>query len=1215
MLVYSINEIYMIELLEVIFVKKRCLFLYLKKVEIHGFKSFADRTEIDFENGITGVVGPNGSGKSNVSDAIRWVLGEQSAKTLRGSKMEDIIFAGTTKRKPTGMAEVTLTLDNTSGKLPIDYSEVSVTRRVYRSGESEYYINKSLCRLKDIKEILMDTGIGIDGYSIIGQGRIDEILSNKSEDRRILFEEAAGIVKYKTRKEEAEKKLNSTNQNLVRVNDIIEELQARIEPLKNQSKKANEYIEIKGKLKNLEINLIVRELEQLKNNIETLKEQKTIIGKQLNEYSINKSSIDEKYNSTKIKLKDLEDSISQVQNNIYETLHLIDRKNGEITLCKEKINNFTDNSLRIKKELSTIDKNIGIFKTQSFEEKEKLDELNKELDIKKETLNSRASELEEVNNQLYHQEEEMEKSKSSVIELLNSIASKKSELNSLETLRSSLLKRQMQVDEELAQYNTKKEELVKKEENAIENEKLIEIAFTEKKEEKKILEQKIQESNSLIFEINKELENIKNVIQESKTRKKILVEMEKDYEGFNQSVKNTLIHGRKNPEIKKGIVGVVAELIQVPKGLEVAIEVALGGSMQNIVCYTSEDAKRTISDLKKYNFGRVTFLPLDNIKSGNIANINHIKNTIDGIVNTAIDSIVFSEQYKNIFEYLLGRVIIVDKIENGIKLARKTGNKYKIVSLEGDVINPGGSITGGSYRSKTTSILSRKREIEDIEKIIESQTKVYYQKKEITENYYLELESQNKKYKETEQILKEREIDLVNASNGKIQIQKELANINQTINRLEKEIKELSNDGYETKLSIENIIKQINEFEKHRDNIQDSTFNNKTIYDEQKTKKDKLLDEVTGLKISYAELKEKKHHMERNLVEILNKEESLASDRTFKINELDEIKKSIDNLQKNLEEIQIELKDSDVLKQQYEFNLSQMKVNKENLDTHYSEIEADLKKINEDIGELQESKHKIEMKLTRLETQQESHLNKLWEDYEISYMEAIEYKNNDININEASKHIRELRNRLKDIGNVNLNAIEEYKEVLNRHEFLTTQKEDLIDAKNSLDKVIEEMDNTMRIQFMESFEKIKVNFDEVFRQMFGGGRADIKLENEEDVLTTGIEIVAQPPGKKLQNLLLLSGGERALTAIALLFAILRVKPTPFCILDEIEAALDDANVYRFADFLKEFSTETQFIVVTHRKGTMEAVDVLYGITMQEEGISTLVSVKLTEKAS
>ena len=1196
--------------------KKRCFDLYLKKVEIHGFKSFADRTEIEFEKGITGVVGPNGSGKSNISDAIRWVLGEQSAKTLRGSRMEDVIFAGTTKRKPIGMAEVTLTLDNSAGKLPLDYSEVSVTRRVYRSGESEYYINKSLCRLKDIKEVFMDTGVGIDGYSIIGQGRIDEILSNKSEDRRIIFEEAAGIVKYKSRKEEAEKKLNNTNQNLVRVDDIIHELESRIEPLRMQSEKAKASIQMQDDMKNLEINLIIRELEQLKNNIETLKEQTNIINIQLNDYIKDRTGIEEKHLYFRKQMEELDYSISQLQKSIYETVHLKDRKEGELNLCNEKINNINENNNRLNNEIIVLNDNMQNLEIQLQDVKDKLTEVNNILNINQQALNSKITELEQMNNDLYKREEGMEKAKGSVIELLNNAANKRNELHSLDALQNNIVKRLVQIKEEIKQYGLKIESLLEGKNANLDDYNCLQNSFVDSKELKVEQQLQMEMKISKISELSKKIEEIKQKNHEHKTRKKLLEEMERDYEGFHQSVKKTLIYAKKNPDLGKGIIGVVAELMEVPKGLETAIEIALGNAMQNIVCLKAEDANRVINFLKKNDFGRVTLLPLDNIKSNSFQSLNknHFANDA-GFLGTAIESIHFSNTYRDIFEHLLGRVLLVDKIENGIRLARKTGNKYKIVSLDGDVINPGGSITGGSYRSKASSILSRKREIEEIEEMIKLIIEEYEQKKTVLEKANQEFESLKEEFAKNEQLIKEQEIHLININNTMLQIEKEIKSFEQNIERLEKEIRQLDNDKNESQASMNKVRKEINQIENEREVLQNSVLNSKYVYAEEKTVKEALTNEVTNLRIDFASLEQEKQHLEQKFKDISLKQDELLKMKEYKQREVEELSKTMNFLLNQQANAHIELKDADILRQQCEFNLSKEKTKKEELCKSYDDIELQLKKINDVITELHDSKHKIEMRLTRLEMQQDSYLNKLWEDYEVTYIEALTYKADDINIQEASKQIKFLKNKIKDIGHVNVNAIEEYKEVVERYEFLTAQKEDLINARNSLNKVIKEMDHTMRIQFMESFEKIKLNFNEVFQKMFGGGKAEIKLENEDEILTTGIEIVAQPPGKKLQNLLLLSGGERALTAIALLFAILKVKPTPFCILDEIEAALDDANVYRFADFLKEFTEDTQFIVVTHRKGTMEAVDSLYGITMQEEGVSTLVSVRLTEKAS
>ncbi|WZL74814.1 chromosome segregation protein SMC [Clostridiaceae bacterium 35-E11] len=1186
--------------------------MYLKRVEIQGFKSFADSVEIEFQNGITCIVGPNGSGKSNISDAVRWVLGEQSAKTLRGSKMEDIIFAGTTQRKPIGMAEVSLTLDNQSNKLGVDYSEVTITRRVYRSGESEYYINQSLCRLKDIKEIFMDTGVGIDGYSIIGQGRIDEILNNKSGNRRLLFEEAAGIVKYKVRKEEAEKKLENTNQNLMRVNDIIVELKSRIEPLKLQSEKARMFLEMRDELKELEVNLLVHELENFRNDIETLKEQQSIIGNQLDQYLDEKKGIEERYRSFMTEIETLDKSIHQLQNNIFETVHLIEKKEGELSLCKEKITNNTKEIERLNKEILQTDENQNTLSRQSYEMITDLEQENKAFQSIQSLLDHKVQDLNSVTRLLTAQEKALERSKENIIDILNAAATKKSEIQSFTALENNILKRQKQIEIEKKNLESKKACLLQEEQDAQQICIRKEAHIEKLKKTKDLLGMDIQQLSHAMQQAKEENESLKQKIHEKQTRKKLLKEMEKDYEGFHKSVKNTLIHAKENPRIGQGIFGVVAELITVSKGFEIAVEVSLGSAMQNIVCATTEDANRVIQYLKQNKLGRVTFLPIDRFKGNHVAYQKNKFGDIKGCLGFAIEHIQFSEQYANILEYLLGRVLFVDEIENGILLSQKTDNRYKIVSLDGDIINPSGAITGGSYRSKTLNILNRKREIEELERDIDTLNSYYQEQVKKVLAYEKELDKLREAHETKDTLLKEKEIQLINDRNHSYQIKKEIETYEKDIHRIDLEIEQLEIDRKETQITILQKQEALEKLTIDEKEIQDTVKINKNSYEEQKAYKEEMSTEVTSLRVKIATLSEKRQHIEKKIKEIQASQKELESLKCCKLKEIDELINSKEFLHEKLKELKIALKDADVLKKQCEFNLSQLKLNKNEVQQSFREAEMQLAKINEIIAELQDSNHKIEVKLTRLEIQQESYCNKLWDEYEITYMEALAYKNENINLGESSKQIKKLKNKIKDLESVNIEAIKEYEEVIERHGFLSMQKHDLMGAIASLNEVIKEMESTMKAQFMDYFEKIKENFNQVFQALFGGGRAELKLEDEHEILTTGIEIVAQPPGKKLQSLSLLSGGERALTAIALLFAILKVKPTPFCILDEIEAALDDANVYRYAEFLRKFSKETQFIVVTHRKGTMECADALYGVTMQEHGISKLVSVKLTE---
>lgn len=1189
--------------------------MYLKKIIIQGFKSFGDKVEIELEKGITGIVGPNGSGKSNISDAVRWVLGEQSAKTLRGTKMEDIIFAGTTQRKPVGMAEVSLIIDNTSNncQLPIEYSEIMITRRVYRSGESEYYINKSLCRLKDIREIFIDTGVGVEGYSIIGQGRIDEILSNKSGDRRMIFDEAAGIVKYKTRKEEAERKIENTNQNLVRIDDIIQELELRIEPLQKQCEKAKKFLELKEELKDLEINLFIHEMETLQNNIETLQEQQQVISDQLNHYLESKDTVEQEHENFKNKVEELDKLIHQLQNSIFETIHFIEKKDGDQNICQEKIKNIEENIIRLNNEVMELGENKEKLLNQYDEMHHSLKQVNQVIDTDKDLLQKKTKALSEMQDISKKQMYDMEESKGNIIEILNGIATKKSEINSLNSLQINMSKRQDQIQKEKNNFKNKKD-LMKKNQEAIQKElQWHESEFKHMEDETNQIKISMEKLNHQITEQRNQLGIFKHERQNQQARKNLLEEMAKEYEGFHKSVRNTLICLQGNPDLKKGIWGVVAELIHVPKKLEIAIEVALGNAMQNIVCQTAEDANRVIDYLKKNGIGRVTFLPIESIKGYSLASSQQDRmKSVKGFIGLAIDQISFSSNYQNVIQYLLGRVILVDRIENGIQLAKKTNYRYKIVSLEGDVLNPGGSITGGSYHFKALNLLSRKRERKELENSLETlnnQCEEYERLILEKEKKYSELADE---FHNREQRLKEMEIKSVNFCNSNEQWLNEIKNCEENLKRIMDEEEQLAIDHKETALMIQQKQEQITKLEVERDYIENTIKKNKLSYEEEKVKSEKLYKEVTSLKIEIASLEQKQKHFIAKVSDIEKNIKEIEHFKVLKQKHIDQLSKNKHILLEELKKLKIEINDNDILKQQYVFNLSQAQSHKKEAYHFLKEVELQLNKINATIAELQESAHKMDVKLTRLNTQKESYCNKLWEDYEITYLQALEHKKEEIHLGEALKYIQNLKTKIKNLGSINVHAIKEYQEVIERYDFLVVQKRDLMHAKESLNTVIKEMKYTIASQFADCFEKIRENFNEIFRKIFGGGKAQLKLENEKEILTTGIEIIVQPPGKKLQNLSLLSGGERALTAISLLFAILKFKPTSFCILDEIEAALDDVNVYRYADFLKEFSIETQFITITHRKGTMEAADVLYGVTMEEHGVSKLVSVKLKE---
>lgn len=1195
--------------------------MYLKRLELQGFKSFADKTVIDFENGITGVVGPNGSGKSNISDAIRWVLGEQSAKTLRGSKMEDIIFSGTSKRRPLGFGEVTLVLDNKDKEIPIDFSEVSVTRRVFRSGESEYYINKTSSRLKDIKELFMDTGVGTDGYSIIGQGKIEEILSTKSEDRRNLIEEAVGIVKYKTRKKESEKKLEKTKNNLIRINDIAEELYKQIEPLKEQSKKAKEYKKLTEELKDLEINLFIREITRLKEQIEHLNHQKDLVEKQYKFNYKKKSEIEEKFQEIKNLIENLDANIEKIQDQKQNIQSENEKKEGELKLNNEKITFLKREIKRLNEELKN---NIIKYDDKS----EELDNLLQEKDSITTHMNHLKSNLENKSNILKTKEtgvtkaeEDIQKKKSYMIDILNYITEKKGKINTLESFYKN-------IDKRLEQVKVEKDQLIERKEN-------INLQTTNTSEELKNLNRCLELSNKTKLGLIEDIDNSKresektadNInelkvdIQGKKSKLNMLENMKDHYEGYYRGVKNILLACKKNKDLQKGLKGVVAELIKVDKKYDKSIEIALGGSAQNIVTETREDAKKLIDYLKKNKSGRVTFLPLDAIKGRGLNRSEEHVLKEEGVLGVASSLIKFDDKYKDIIDYLLGRVVIVKDLNTGIKISKKANNSFKIVTLEGDVLNPGGSMTGGNFKNanNNTSLIGRDREINAVKEEISCSVKDY---NDLVKKYNDIKENTNALESKLEKLndeISSYRISIGNANNKIETLKDQFNELESRINKYSNEIQSLEKEKSDSVTQINSIREEIYELEKKNDLEKGNIEIDSQDFEKKKEETKELNESITKLKIKIASTEQKRKEIVNISSRLEDEIKNLFDKRNQIQNEIDnnekEIEKTIDVINKTTEDKE-KLENKLI---QCNSDLIEIK-NKKTLylDTFYKEQE-ELKKMNENITELQKSINTMEIKIAKYETQLENYNNKLWDEYELTYQMALEFKKEIENITKVQNRVRDIKKRIKDLGSVNIDSIEQYKDVSERYEFLSGQKEDLVNAKKSLIKVINDMEVKMKEQFIVNFELIKENFKEIFSQLFGGGKADIYLVDKDNVLTSPIEIIAQPPGKRLQNISLLSGGEKALTAISLLFAILKLKPTPFCVLDEIEAALDDANVVRFAEYLSHFSDKTQFIIITHRKGTMESVDSLYGVTMEENGVSKLLSVKLSdlieEKAS
>lgn len=1181
--------------------------MYLKRLEMQGFKSFADKTVLEFMPGITSVIGPNGSGKSNISDAIRWVLGEQSMKSLRGSKSEDIIFAGTQNRKSLGFAEASLIFDNTDGKLPVEYTEVTVTRKIYRSGESGYYINKTPCRLKDVLELFMDTGIGKDGYSIIGQGKIDEILSNKSEDRRHIFEEAAGIVKYRVRKAESEKKLEHTKLNLLRINDILSEIESNIEPLKLQSEKAKKFLNLREELKSIEVGLFLYNIDTYKEKLQKVIEDEEILKSQNDEANSKMQEISELKENLKQEIDRLTNEIENMQNLGFESGKEKERISSEINIAKERITNNKENFARYDEEIKEIEaRNQEL----SDEKQAKLDKktnlfTNKEKFQKE--LQEKEEELEKLVNKLSAKELEIEEKKKKVEENIDSKYKKQVNISTIEANLENIEKRKKQISSEidfniseLDSTRLTKQEIAKTfyeiEANRNEAVKSLERISAQKEETEKKAKEYEEKINSLYSEYR---------IKES--RLKFLKETEREKEGYIRSVKNLLLDCEKDIGLKKGTHGVLASIIKTPKEYETAIEMTLGAATQNIVTETEQDAKKLVEHLRKNNLGRASFLPIASVKGKKLEKYN--SKGITGIIGIASDLVQFNKKYEQIVLSLLGRTVVVENMDTAIALAKQNNYLFRIVTQKGDLINPSGAITGGSVAQKTVNILGRGREIEELEKELKKIKSKIEKTEQEKEEYLQSSEDVMEEIMSLEKSLQE--IDIVYASDKQkvIAVDENIERLTKRLEKLKEELKELEeqkeyniNQKEQEEKDIKTIIEENVELTAIIEQFANLNKDNQAYIDN-------LNMDVTNLKISVSSFDES----ETSINEMVERIEQDVQNNINSIENKQKQKQIIENDNKELEEkITTLLEKIDQINEQVSksgdkvIDLKEERTNKNN---DLSKAEKDYEAQFEVIEALKEQIVKIDVKKTKLEQDIETVVNKLWEEYELTPNNVTEYEKPQ-NVQTTTKQVNSLRNQIKDLGSINIDSIEEYNTTKQRYDFMCEQRLDLEDGIAKLKKVIQDMTSIMKTQFATQFEIINKNFGEVFKELFGGGKAELILTDAENILECGIDIHVQPPGKKLQNMSLLSGGEKAFTAIALLFAILKINPSPFCVLDEIEAALDDVNVYRYADYLKKFINNTQFLVITHRKGTMEAADTVYGITMEENGISKLLSMKL-----
>ena len=1184
--------------------------MFLKSLEIRGFKSFADKTELRFKGGVTAVVGPNGSGKSNVSDSVRWVLGEQSVKNLRGGKMEDVIFSGTQFRKPLGLAQVSLTLDNSDGTLSTDYNEVTVTRRIFRSGETEYLINNQKCRLKDITELFMDTGIGKEGYSIIGQGKIDAILSGKPEDRRALLEEAAGIVKYKSRKEEAEKRLDNTDSNLVRIRDIIATYEERLEPLKVEKEKAEKYKVLAEELKVKEVSILVNNIDKISKDIDILsneieKREKSIEEKR-EKFKIHKSILDELQD----KIENIENKSKLEKDEYYTKKEEYTNHIRDIDLFKERINNFKSLIEKEENEIKLLKENLEKVNLEKRDLEEKLNERSKENSEKALEIKSVESLIDEISTKINKIEKELSILKNNEFEIISKNSDITNKIQSLEkeikeksytqenldksivTLEGNLSINIGTIEEVKATLINAKDNILKLEEEII------------------LVKRELTKTHSLLNSQDNKIKILAKKINESEATHNTLENLEKHYEGYNRTVKNLMEHVAKGKVFGVKDIKVLGEVFEVEKKYEVAIEIALGGAISNVITISDIDAKNLISYLKSKGLGRATFLPLNIIKGKKLEVPNEIKSA-KGYIGVASDIIKYNMKYKGIIDYNLGRTIIAENMDYAINISKIAKHNYKIVTLTGEVINPGGALTGGSIQGKSANLLGRKREIEELAENIINLKDEYNNEVSKFNDIKVKIKSLD------EEILNKREE--VHSKNIELTVlEGEMKNLLSDKDKLNKNIESSKKQKDENNNIINLLTEKLKNKKDELDKLDVKSFERKEkvkLIEEElfnnNNERDSLKEKLVNLKVNNATLEESLQNQKSQIsfknLEIKEKENKIAnlqieiSNKYSSITALSENVKSKEGILKEIEKRVLELENSfredEIIKAEL----------KESYKAKESVTSEEIEVIRIEENEL----NKKSIQYAKIESEQEAFYNRLNSELNLTLAEAKEIAVKIENINKIKDEILILKSKIASLGTVNLSAIVEYDEVCEKYEFMSSQELDLQKAKEELMEVINEMTIQMQELFKENFKVLNENFGETFRELFKGGHAELILGGE-DILNSNIIINVEPPGKKLQNINLMSGGEKVLSAIALLFAILKMKPTPFCILDEIEAALDDANVYRYAEFLKAFAKNIQFIVITHRKGTMEASDVMYGITMEEKGISKVVSVDLSK---
>lgn len=1184
--------------------------VFLKAIQIQGFKSFADRLRLDLQPGLSVIVGPNGSGKSNVADAVRWVLGEQSAKSLRGSKMEDVIFSGSSARKPVGMAEVSLVFDNSTGLFALDYEEVVITRRVYRDGEGHYFINRTPCRLKDIQELFLDTGSGKEGFSIIGQGRVEEVLNQKSDERRLLIEEVAGISKFRLRKKEALKKLEETEQNVSRLHDIISEVEARLEPLAKQAETAKISKDWNAELESSEIKLIVNELSETNAKLTKSQESMDEINNQLTIMTTTLAQEENTSIRSKYELNQLEQRLQDLQAEVYALENQVKEAEHELSLITERQGYTREQLSRLEREIVSENQKISLTTEKLDKLQEKEVSLQDNLQKASQSLHERESRLAELRDLSGAQR--LEDLKTEIFEELSQKSKISNQLAEIENQRSSLRKQEEELIQDLADHEAEKG-LLGKEISKLDEDKLT-IELHEDGHR-----QRLEEINREVMRLREEQHNLEERaasltrnIDRAGARRNALQTLEDNLEGYQKGVREILFAYRHGDINCGPIYGTVAENIEVDSKYELAMETSLGGALQNIIVKTTDDGKKCIAYLKKTNNGRATFLPLDSIR-GSRTSLDGPTLKHQGFLGLAVDLVKYDQRFKDVMESLLGRILVADNMDSAIEIARINQYRVRVVTLQGDQVNLGGSLTGGSTRSQNSGLLSRAREIEELTQEISElstraeaeQGKLLLKKAEIEEYYRSkeDLEAQLKKLSEAKGIMA---VDRKHKEENKSRLEESLRLLNLELTDIRSQFALLKDKEAEMGRLLESSGLKIAEFQTEQADLEQ-------LVKSRTAEAESLAEEITAAKIESA-----RREQELNQTKLLLTEEQdhvTASKQIIeeKQAEMNGIRESQAELFNGQKEAQEKIQDAGESLNAKKFRLVELRQQRENLSAKAIRQEEDVQAKQRQAKDLEQQLHQNELRVTRLEAEWEAGCSRLLEEYNLTWEEAF------VHLTQEKKELLQekiltLKARIEELGPVNYTALDEYPEALKRFEFLTTQKDDLMRAGDSLNQLIGELDKKMIERFEEGFKAVNEAFQEVFKELFHGGYAELQLDDPDNLLETGVKIVAQPPGKKAQLLSLLSGGERAFTAIALLFAFLKVKPSPFCLLDEIEAALDEANVKRFVQYLHTLTEQTQFILISHRRGTMESADHLYGITMEESGVSKLLTVELEDRA-